>query len=346
MGERGQKGVKIWSYSQSHRIDGQGALVEKANNFFEMCEVQGLSPDTVRAYAFALMALFKWLGSDWKKFEDFSQKTLQDWMVHLKDRGQLKPRSINHRLCTARAFYRYCFGKDLPHAAGVLYPKGYYKAGRRTRLGLHSVGRKSFLELKVKVPHQIMDPIRPKDVDKFLRDLKRYRDLAIVLTMLLCGLRSQEIIELRVEDVDFHQSRLRVRGKGRRERMVPLPFRLMEVFDRYLHVERPQGSGNHFFVVLQGVRTGEKLNRAAFRRFFRYHALKLEIPKAHPHQFRHAFASDLARAGVPLTTIQELLGHSDPKTSLIYIELYLEDIREHYDRAMKRIEERYAALSK
>jgi site-specific recombinase XerD len=65
-----------------------------------------------------------------------------------------------------------------------------------------------------------------------------------------------------------------------------------------------------------------------------------------PHQFRHAFASDLARVGVPLTTIQRLLGHADPKTSLIYIELFLEDIREEYNRAMGRISERYAALSK
>jgi integrase/recombinase XerC len=337
--------LKVWSYSQSHRIEGKGQLIAKSDQFFESCEIQGLSPDTVRSYAFGLLSFFRWLKEDWKKFEGFTQKDLQDWMHHLKIQ-KLKPRSINQRLVCARAFYRFCFGKDLPHAAGVLYPKGYFKGPRRTGLGLHSARRKSFLELKVKVPHEVVDPLKPGDVDLFLSNLNRYRDLGIVLTMLLCGLRSQEIIQLRMEDVNFHQSSIKVRGKGKRERIVPMPYHLMQVLERYLEVERPlRQTSESFFVVLQGKRTGQILNRKAFRRFFRYHSLKLKMPKARPHQFRHAFASDLARAGVPLTTIQKLLGHADPKTSLIYIDLFLEDIRAEYDKAMKRIKERYAALS-
>jgi integrase/recombinase XerC len=191
----------------------------------------------------------------------------------------------------------------------------------------------------------VVDPLKPVEVDQFIADLSRYRDLAIVLTMLVCGLRSQEVILLRMEDVNFHQSSLRVRGKGKRERLVPMPFALMQVYEKYLEIERSVVNSDAFFVVLQGKNKGQKLNRHTFRAFFWYHRKKLGLPKARPHQFRHAFASDLARVGVPLTTIQRLLGHADPKTSMIYIELFLDDIREEYNRAMKRIAERYAALS-
>lgn len=337
--------MKIWSYSQSHRIDGEGELVQKANRYFEAGEVHGLSPDTIRSYAFTLMAFFIWLESDWKTFENLDQKKLQDWMTHLKGVA-LKPRSTNQMLVCVRGFYRFTFGKPIPHAAGVLYPRPHYRGPRKNERGDPYTRRRIGLELKVKVPHEVTDPIRPGEIDQLLRHLNRYRDIAVTLTMLLCGLRSQEVILLRMEDINFHQSALRVRGKGKRERIVPLPFQLMQVYEKYLTVERPETSSNHFFVVLQGKRFGESLNRHTFRAFYWYYRKKLGLKKARPHQFRHAFASDMARAGVPLTTIQKLLGHSDPKTSLIYIELFFEDIRDEYEKAIQRIGERYAAFSK
>ncbi len=304
----------------------------------------GLSPDTIRSYAFTLLSFFRWLKEDWSKFKKFNQKNLQSWMFHLNEIEKLKPRSINMRLCCIRAFYRFSFDAEIPHAAGVLYPKAHYRGPRRYFMGLKSKPRQRFTQLKIKVPRKVVDPLKPQDVDQFLQDINRYRDLSLILTMLLCGIRSQEAISLKLSDVDFHQSQLRVQGKGRRERILPMPIRLMQVFDKYLQLERPTDKSQYFFVVLQGKRTGEQMTRAGLRRLFRYRREKLSIPKAKPHQFRHAFASDMARAGMPLTTIQKMMGHSDPKTTLIYIELFLDDIRADYENALKRIEERYATL--
>ena len=336
--------MKIKGYSQSYWIEGEGRLVEVANKYFHAAEVHGLSPDTVRAYAYGLKSFFEWIKSDWSSFEKMNQKTLQDWLFFLKSK-KMQPRSINQQLVCVRAFYRFIFGQPVPHAAGVLYPNAYYRGPRRTRYG-GSPSRKSFLELRVKVPREVINPIKPKEIDTFISNMNRYRDLAIVLTMLCCGLRSQEVILLRREDVDFHRASLLVRGKGKRERMVPLPEQLMAVYERYLNMERPHDGPGPFFVIMQGKHTGQILNRHSFRAFFWYHRKKLNLPKARPHQFRHAFASDLARVGVPLTTIQRLLGHADPRTSVIYIELFLDDIRVEYDRAIKKIEERYATFSK
>jgi len=239
----------------------------------------------------------------------------------------------------------FCFDLPIPHAKGVLYPKGYYRGPRREgRLGLFFPKRKHLLELRVKVPKKVIDPLKPSEVDEFLKDIRRYRDLAIVLIMLFCGLRSQEALLLRVEDVDFIKCQVRVRGKGNKERIVPLPYQLMQLFDKYLTHER-QSSGDRFFVVLQGKNSGKSMTPSGLRSLFRYRSFVTQIARAKPHQFRHAFASDMARAGVPLTTIQRLLGHSDPSTSEIYIQLCLDDIRADYERAIKRIGNRYAAIA-
>lgn len=340
-----KEAFRVWAYSQSYRINGNGQLAERANSFFETAEVQGVSMDTVRAYAFALLALIRWLGGDWNKFEEFTQKSLQDWMAQLKGTG-LKARTINHRLCAARVFYHYCFGKQIPHAPGVLYPRGHFRGSRGDPLRPARRVRRSYLELRVKVESKVMDPLKPQHIDLFLKNVRRYRDMGIALTMLLCGLRSQEVILLRMEDVSFHQSSLLIRGKGKRERMMPMPYRLMQLFEKYLEYERPATADKAFFVVLQGPSFGKPLSRAGVRRLFRYRSNKLGIAKLRPHQFRHAFASDMARSGVSISALQSMLGHGDLTSTQIYIELFLDDIRAEYDKAINRIEERYAALSK
>lgn len=337
--------LKVTKYLCYYRIEGTGYLVEKADKYLQACEVHNMSYATVGTYAYCLVTFFRWFGNDFEKFKKFDQKDLQDWMIFLK-KQEFNPHTINQRLCCVRAFYRFCFGKNLPHAPGVLYPKAYYKRTRKSAVSFSRRERKSFLELKVKTPKKVIEPLKPAEIDRYLEGITRYRDLGIVLIMLLCGLRRMEVVGLRKEDVNFHQSSLRVRGKGKKERVIPMPFHLMQVFEKYLEIERPLKASEKFFVILQGKKLGEPMTLAGIRGLFRKRRARLNIPKAKPHQFRHAFASDMARSGVPLTTIQRLMGHSDPNTSMIYIELFLEDIRAEYEKAMQRIGERYAALSK
>ncbi len=335
--------VKVWTHNFSTRIDGKGALVTKANQYFEALEVNGFSPATIQTYAFVLITFFRWLSEDWETFEKFTQKDLQDWMISLSKKNY-QPHSINQRLGCVRTFYQFCFGKKIQTAPGVLFRRGYYRS-RRVR-GLFSVPSKQHLELQVKIPKKILEPMTAKEIDRFLADIDRYRDLAITLVMLLCGLRRQEVVLLGLHDVDFHQSTIRVHGKGNKERLVPMPTCLCQVLEKYLNIERPTRSAERFFVLVQGIRAGQAMSNSGIRSLFRKRRKRLGIAKAKPHQFRHAFASDLARAGVPLTTIQRLLGHADPRTSVIYIELFLEDIKVELDMAIKKIEARYAALSK
>jgi integrase/recombinase XerC len=336
--------MKVLKLKDSFSIDGTGEFIKWANDFLSMNKMRAHSPYTVKSYAYDLVKFGRWLQKrniTWNSA--FTQKTLQEYLITCQI-VKLKPRSINRKLACIRVFYRFCFGQFIPHASGVLYPKAHFRRRRDVRIGLFFPRRNHVCELKVKVPAQLIDPLKPIEVDAFLTDIKRYRDLSIVLVMLLCGLRSSEAIGLTFANVDFHQNQLKVLGKGNKERFIPLPFKLMQVFEKYMQIERPKNCSEKFFVILQGKKTGEPMTTEGIRSLFRYRRMIKKIPRAKPHQFRHAFASDLARAGMPLTTIQKLLGHSDPSTTEVYVRLFIEDIRVEYERAMKRIEVRYASL--
>ncbi len=80
-------------------------------------------------------------------------------------------------LVCVRGFYRFHFSKGVPHAAGVLYPKAHYRGPRRNERGDPYRRRGNFLELKVKVPHEVVDPIRPEEIDQLLKRLNRLKNL-------------------------------------------------------------------------------------------------------------------------------------------------------------------------
>jgi integrase len=185
-------------------------------------------------------------------------------------------------------------------------------------------------------------PIDSQSVGNFFESARRYRDLAILSLLLFCGLRSSEVRNLRLKDIQYYDKTLRVFGKGSKERIIPIPEFILNAIDRYIRFERPSDlQTDYVFVVLQGKNSGQPMTPAGFRTFFRYRRKKLDIPQAHPHRFRHTFGAELAKAGVALTTIKKLMGHGDIQTTLKYISLSVTDIRDEYDRAIEVIKNRY-----
>ena len=326
---------------------GDEGWILDGNRFLEITVARGMSMMTARSYAYDLMKFFRWAQNiKGFSFKKMTQANLQDWMLAQVKEGA-KPRSINRRLVCVRVFYKFCAGVDMPRGAGVITPARYYKGTPLDRrLGLFRMKNSTTRQLKVKVPRTTIKPLIPKEVDKFMGGIHRYRDLAIVLTMLFCGLRSNEVIEMRQEDIDYENGRLQVRGKGKKERCIPVPLKLLRIYEQYNFFERPPDAESlHFFVVLQGKRRGLPMKPAGLRSLFRYQAGKIGLKMISAHKFRHLFASDLVRAGVSLAVLQKLLGHSDIQTSEIYIELLMEDIEAEYKKATKVREERYAEIS-
>jgi len=139
-------------------------------------------------------------------------------------------------------------------------------------------------------------PLSAEEVAKFWRSFRTFRDLALVGLMLLDGLRSCETLALRLEDLQLPQAQLYVRGKGNKQRVLPLAGELAEVLQNYLRLERPLTNTPCLFVSLKGRRRGQPMRSAGLRSLFRYHRLSSEVPQANPHRFRHTLGADRLRA--------------------------------------------------
>jgi integrase/recombinase XerC len=132
-------------------------------------------------------------------------------------------------------------------------------------------------------------------------------------------LRSAEAVGLDLGDVDFEQEHVRVRGKGGKERVVPLGERAAHAVGLYLRDARPQlarGADDALFLSVRG----RRLDTSTLRRL---------LP--HPHRLRHSFATHLLEGGADLRTIQELLGHSSLSTTQIYSHVDAKRLRKVYD---------------
>ena len=158
---------------------------------------------------------------------------------HAERERAAQPTSINRRLTAYRLLYRFCTDREIERGPGVPRPAPYYRGrGRDRTLGLHRLPRRQRLKLRVKTPHRLVEPLTASEVRHFLRSLRRYRDLAIVHLMLFCGLRSAEVLHLRCTDVIGAECLLRVRGKGNKERVMPLPELLERSIGDYLRWEQ------------------------------------------------------------------------------------------------------------
>lgn len=319
-----------------------GAPLADASRFLRVLEVRGVSAHTVRAYAFDLVVFYRWLGEAHETLDTLTAAKLIDFIAAQR-RDNAQPNSINRRLTTIRSFYRFCTDQDLERGAGIVLPAPYYRGrGRDRSLGLHRLRSTKRSHLHVKVPHRLVEPLRPDEVRRFLAQLRRYRDLVLVQLLLFCGLRSDEALRLEVGDIQFHESRLRIHGKGNRERAVPLPDLLASLLRDYLRFERPTTSPTQrLFVVMQGPRRGQPMTAAGLRSLFRRRRRHNELARANPHRFRHTFGADMARAGVRLPMLQRMMGHVHPTTTLQYINLSLEDLAAEYSRAIAAIKQRY-----
>jgi integrase/recombinase XerC len=156
------------------------------------------------------------------------------------------------------------------------------------------------------------------------------RDRAIFEVLYGCGLRVSELAGLNFEDLDRAAGWLRVRGKGRKERQVPLPRQAADALERYL-TERPIVRDER--AIFLNHRGGRLTTRGISLIVKLYSTLLAGDPSTHPHSFRHAYATHLLAAGADLRAIQELLGHARLSTTQKYTQVSLTDLMAVYDKA-------------
>ena len=153
--------------------------------------------------------------------------------------------------------------------------------------------------------------------------------------MLLDGLRSCEVLDLLLQDLDLSQAHLLVLGKGNKKRLLPLPGETIQALKNYLHIERPLTNSASLFVSLKGPRRGRPMTSAGLRSLFRHHRLRSRVLHANPHRFRHTFGADMVRAGISLPALMHLMGHAQIHTTMLYVALAPQDIWREFARAIQ-----------
>jgi site-specific recombinase XerD len=261
-----------------------------------------LAEATRRSYRFDLEPFGAWLVERGLELDDVDSRVLADYATELgRARPRLAPASIARKLAAIRSLLR-------------------------TALGPAHVPDASFAPRR---PRRLPDAPRLDDVDRELGRLEgdgplALRNRALAELVYSAGLRSREATDLDLGDVDFEQELVRVRGKGGKERVVPLGEEAAAWLARYLRDARPAlaaGAENAVFLSARG----RRLDTSTLRRL---------LP--HPHRLRHAFATHLLEGGADLRTIQELLGHSSLSTTQVYSHVDGRRLRKVYDRAHPR----------
>lgn len=177
----------------------------------------------------------------------------------------------------------------------------------------------------------------------FKDDLLGARDRALIEILYSSGIRVGELVGLNLGDVDFQSGMMKVRGKGKKERIVPVGRTALGVLDAYLGMKRKAGKGKAddgwktpVFINRSGTRI---TTRSVGRIVDKYIRLSGVNRKAGPHSLRHSFATHLMDAGADLRAIQELLGHESLSTTQKYTSLSVSRLIEVYDKAHPRARE-------
>lgn len=183
--------------------------------------------------------------------------------------------------------------------------------------------------------------LRSDEIKKFLDRMRSYRDQLIVYFMLFCGLRTCEVLNLEIDDIDFIGSKIIIKGKGRKERAIPLCAAVIKSLNHYLNYERPKVTHTKVITVLKGKLSGNPLTREGLRAIFRYWRRSTKLANAHPHMFRHTFCSNLIAQGVSLPVVQKLMGHSDIETTMMYVHMNIDDVTKEYYQALQILQNQH-----
>jgi site-specific recombinase XerD len=275
--------------------------------------------------------LFDWI--DWQS----QRQRPTGKVVPLHSARGPAPSTINRRVAAVRGLFEYAVivgERDVSPVPGARRSTGW-RAPQRGMLGHLGPGRsRGGGGRLVRQPKRLPESVDPADVAAFIADLDTYRDRAIALVMVLGGLRSAETRSLLLANVDMGLGRVRVTGKGGRERVVPVDRAFFTELSAYLRHERPSGCGTpECFVVLRGPTTGQMMSEAGLRKIFRSHRARSGATRVRPHRLRHTYGTELAAGGIDLLVLRELMGHVSPETTAAYVHLSSDVIAAEYTKA-------------
>ncbi|MEY3312595.1 MAG: site-specific tyrosine recombinase/integron integrase [Ignavibacteria bacterium] len=296
---------------------------QAVQEFLSACELQkGYSPHTIETYRFALMEFLDYFKSEYGVNPDINAiepADIRPFLGYLHDRG-LSKKSLRVKIAAVKSFFKFAFRQswiDRNPAAIVSTPKAEKKLP-------------SFLQSgEIESLMDSFDPSSPGGA----------RNIAIAELLYSSGLRVSELIQLPMQDLDMHAGTVRVMGKGKKERIVPIGGKAIEALEAYiamrsyltsLDTARPDGK-----VFLSD--RGKMMNPSVVYRIIRRAMNPVtESPQKSPHVLRHTFATHLLDNGADISSVSEMLGHSSLSATQVYTHVSVDRLKQAYQKAHPR----------
>ena len=264
-----------------------------------------LSTNTINSYLNDIEKLYDYQ----KNYCYLSSKDINKFLQNLDD---LDDNSMAHVITVLRSFYAFL------HKEGVI--------------ALNACQELSMPKIEAKLPNYLTIEEINKLLDIKLVKPNDYRNKAMLEIAFATGLRVSELVNLKVSDINFNDCYLRVMGKGKKERIVPIDDVALNYVKTYIEYYRNALLKNKDSEYLFISSYSSKITRQSFFKLVKSECVKKGIDKEiSPHTLRHSFASVLLKNGANIRVIQELLGHEDLKTTQIYTHLINEKLKKDYE---------------
>jgi len=288
-------------------IDRNAKLLEQYRQYLRL--EQNLTENSVEAYLSDSAKLIDYVETERLEWREVDYATLQQFLAQLYDIG-ITARSVARIISGVRSFFRFLLLEEYIESD----PSELLEA---PKIGVHLP--------EVLTVEEIDAIIKVADVDT----AEGPRNVAIIELLYSCGLRVSELCSLRLADIFIDEEYLRVFGKGRKERLVPMSQKAIRSLERYLsspgRAEPKRGEEIYLFLSKRGVR----ISRITVFALVKDLAEKADIQKnISPHTFRHSFATHLLEGGAHLEAIRLMLGHADISTTSIYTHIDRSHLRD------------------
>lgn len=249
-----------------------------------------------------------------KPIESVDYLVLRKYLAALKEKN-LKVRSVSRRLSALRSFFKF------------LTREGYLKTNPILLVSSPKQEKHLPLFLTEDEVKKLIDSVIPKDNEDDLG----LRDKAILETFYSTGMRISELVGVNTQDIDFISDIVKVMGKGKKERIVPIGDCAIKAIRAYLEKRKKQS--DVLFLNKNGRRITDRGVRGIVAKYIRIASIKHGVS---PHTLRHSFATHLLNRGADLRSVQELLGHANLSTTQIYTHLSTERLKSVYDKSHPR----------
>jgi site-specific recombinase XerD len=284
--------------------------MERIDRYRRYLKRRNFSSHTVKSYLNILDQFTAWLPVP---LHETTRKEIDNYVDHLMGR-KLSPKTITCHLQTIRLFF-----------ADLTDDEGFPVANPITKVS-------------IRLPKPLPRHIHDDQARKFLAIITYPRDRAMVLLMLRCGLRVEELSRLTLDTVELSRNRLFVQsGKGKKDRVVYLSNDAKAALETYLKVR--SSKARRIFLVQKGPLTGTPLSVRGIQKRIEYYARESRI-RVSCHSLRHTMATQLLNADADLSTIQDLLGHTHITTTQRYCRVSNVKVQRDYYNAMELVMQR------